>query len=155
MVESRFFILQEADGAAPAEGKMRTLPPTELLGQLPPLQKLLERLMDTMPRGAAARHYVVQAALLTVAKESFQVWHTLRVYAKVHVRAAARLSVIIMTLTKVIEVLCVCCTTDSSVSVHCWLSCVSVRHLFLRIPVLLYCSAFEVRSDLCSLLVGS
>ena len=64
---------QEADGAAPAEGRMRNLPPADLLAQLPPLQKLLERLMDAMPRGAAARHYVVQAALLTVAKESFQV----------------------------------------------------------------------------------
>ena len=52
---------------------MRNLPPAELLVQLPPLQKLLERLMDAMPRGMAARHYVCQAALLTVAKESFQV----------------------------------------------------------------------------------
>lgn len=64
---------QEAEGAAPAESKMRNLPPEELLKQLPPLQRLLERLIDTLPRGAAARHYVVQAALLTVAKESFQV----------------------------------------------------------------------------------
>jgi hypothetical protein len=55
---------------------MRTLPPAELLLQLPPLQKLLERLMETMPRGAAARSYVVQAALLTVAKESFQAEHS-------------------------------------------------------------------------------
>lgn len=52
---------------------MRNLPPTELLTQLPPLQQLLERLMCALPRGAASRHYVVQAALLTVAKESFQV----------------------------------------------------------------------------------
>ena len=64
---------QESDGAAPAESKMRNLPPAELLAQLPPLQRLLERLMDCLPRGAASRHYVVQAALLTVAKESFQV----------------------------------------------------------------------------------
>lgn len=52
---------------------MRNLPPAELLTQLPPLQKLLERLMDALPRGVASRHFVVQAALLTVAKESFQV----------------------------------------------------------------------------------
>lgn len=64
---------QEPDGSAPAESKMRNLPPAELLAQLPPLQKLLERLMDCLPRGLAARHFVVQASLLTVAKESFQV----------------------------------------------------------------------------------
>ena len=65
--------VQEPDGSAPAESKMRNLPPTELLAQLPPLQKLLERLMDCLPRGVAARHFVVQASLLTIAKESFQV----------------------------------------------------------------------------------
>lgn len=65
--------VQEPDGSAPAESKMRNLPPAELLAQLPPLQKLLERLMDCLPRGVAARHFVVQASLLTIAKESFQV----------------------------------------------------------------------------------
>ena len=65
--------VQEPDGSAPAESKMRNLPPAELLTQLPPLQKLLERLMDCLPRGVAARHFVVQASLLTIAKESFQV----------------------------------------------------------------------------------
>ncbi len=56
---------------------MRNLPPADLLTQLPPLQRLLERLMDCLPRGAAARHYVVQAALLTVAKESFQIYRAI------------------------------------------------------------------------------
>ena len=37
------------------------------------MQRLMDRLIDCLPRGAAARDWVVQMALLTVAKESFQV----------------------------------------------------------------------------------
>lgn len=127
---------------------MRTLPPSELLLQLPSLQKLLGRLMDTMPRGAAARHYVVQSALLKVATESFQVCHRRRVYSKLYAGAIARPAVvkhdsirITITLTKVMEVLCVCCTTDFSVPMRCWLSCdgmVLGRYQLLGIPVLRY-----------------
>ena len=64
--------LQEAEEPG-AESRLRNLPPPELLTQLPVMQRLMQRLMDCLPKGAAARDWVVQMALLTVAKESFQV----------------------------------------------------------------------------------
>lgn len=64
---------QEAEEPG-AESRLRNLPPKDLLEQLPVMQRLMQRLMDCMPKGAAARDWVVQMALLTVAKESFQVW---------------------------------------------------------------------------------
>lgn len=63
---------QEAEEPG-AESKLRNLAPKDLLEQLPVMQRLMQRLMDCMPKGAAARDWVVQMALLTVAKESFQV----------------------------------------------------------------------------------
>ena len=64
--------LQDAEEVG-AESQMRSLPAADLLQHLPVMQKLMERLMDCLPKGAAANDWVVQMALLTVAKESFQV----------------------------------------------------------------------------------
>ncbi len=61
-------IIQEAEEPG-TESRLRNLPPAEL----PVMQRLMDRLIDCLPRGAAARDWVVQMALLTVAKESFQV----------------------------------------------------------------------------------
>jgi len=65
-------IIQEAEEPG-TESRLRNLPPADLLTQLPVMQRLMDRLIDCLPRGAAARDWVVQMALLTVAKESFQV----------------------------------------------------------------------------------
>ena len=62
---------QEAEEPG-TESRLRNLPPADLLTQLPVMQRLMDRLIDCLPRGAAARDWVVQMALLTVAKESFQ-----------------------------------------------------------------------------------
>ncbi len=67
--------MQEAEEPG-TESRLRNLPPADLLTQLPVMQRLMDRLIDCLPRGAAARDWVVQMALLTVAKESFQVCHT-------------------------------------------------------------------------------
>ena len=63
--------IQEAEEPG-TESRLRNLPPADLLTQLPVMQRLMDRLIDCLPRGAAARDWVVQMALLTVAKESFQ-----------------------------------------------------------------------------------
>ena len=52
----RWYVEQEASGA---ESRMRSLPPRDLLFQLPNLQRLQRRLLDCMPRGAATHDPVV------------------------------------------------------------------------------------------------
>lgn len=45
------------------QSKMRALETPELLVAMPLLQRLMERLMDCLPRGVAARDFVVQVGL--------------------------------------------------------------------------------------------
>ncbi|KAA6422373.1 MAG: clathrin assembly factor [Trebouxia sp. A1-2] len=64
-----FYQEQEHSGE---QSRLRQLPAQELLFQMPFLQKLLRRLLDCKPTGAAS-HDAVQS-LLTILKESFKVY---------------------------------------------------------------------------------
>lgn len=66
-----FYQEQEHSGE---QSKLRQLPSPELLFQMPFLQKLLQRLLDCRPTGAASHDAVVQQSLLTILKESFKVY---------------------------------------------------------------------------------
>ena len=63
----------EADRPGEAS-RLRGLAGPDLLFQLPRVQRLLLRLADCAPGGAAAGDPVVQAALLTLVKESFKAY---------------------------------------------------------------------------------
>ncbi|CAL5227469.1 g10446 [Coccomyxa viridis] len=56
------------------QSRMRALTTELLLQQLPMLQRLMNRLIDCRPTGAASQDHVVQAALFYVLKESFKVY---------------------------------------------------------------------------------
>ncbi|EIE26322.1 hypothetical protein COCSUDRAFT_58860 [Coccomyxa subellipsoidea C-169] len=56
------------------QSRMRTLGSAELLRQLPVLQRLLGRLVDCRPTGAASLDPVVQGSLFFVLKESFKIY---------------------------------------------------------------------------------
>ncbi|DBA72856.1 TPA: hypothetical protein ACH3X2_009827 [Trebouxia sp. C0005] len=66
-----FYQEQEHSGE---QSRLRQLPAQELLFQMPFLQKLLRRLLDCKPTGAASHDAVVQQSLLTILKESFKVY---------------------------------------------------------------------------------
>ncbi|BDA41120.1 probable clathrin assembly protein At2g01600 at N-terminal half [Coccomyxa sp. Obi] len=67
----RFYQEQEQGGE---QSRMRTLGSEELLRQLPVLQRLLGRLVDCRPTGAASLDPVVQGSLFFVLKESFKIY---------------------------------------------------------------------------------
>lgn len=67
----KWYVEMEAPGAP---SRMRSLPPRELLQQLPHLQRLERRLLDCVPRGAATHDPVVLFSLGLVVKESFKVY---------------------------------------------------------------------------------
>ncbi len=50
------YVEQEGQGS---ESRMRSLPPKDLLFQLPHLQRIQRRLLDCVPRGPAARDAIV------------------------------------------------------------------------------------------------
>lgn len=66
------FYLEQEDSSG--ESRLRRLAPKDLLFQLPKLQKLLVRLTDCMPRGAAAKDDIVQLSVMMVVKESFKLY---------------------------------------------------------------------------------
>ncbi|KAK9806363.1 hypothetical protein WJX72_011503 [[Myrmecia] bisecta] len=66
-----FYQEQEHSGEP---SRMRSLNSTDLLFQLPFLQKLLERLMDCKPGVMSGRDPIVQGAVLVVLKESFKMY---------------------------------------------------------------------------------
>ncbi|KAI3432215.1 hypothetical protein D9Q98_003777 [Chlorella vulgaris] len=67
----RWYVEQDAPGT---ESRLRSLPPRDLLFQLPHLQRLQRRLLDCVPRGAARHDPVVLFSLSLVVKESFKLY---------------------------------------------------------------------------------
>lgn len=60
-VLTTFSVVQEQEHSG-EQSKLRQLPSQELLAQMPYLQKLLQRLLDCKPTGAASHDAVVQAS---------------------------------------------------------------------------------------------
>lgn len=72
-VYSRINYVVDQDSAG-QDSRFRTLNAKDLLFQLPVLQKLLQKLLDCMPRGAAGADIVVESSLMLVIKESFKLY---------------------------------------------------------------------------------